>query len=215
VTSRSYRELCPIARTSDLLGERWTVLIIRELLLGPKRFSDFRERLPSMGTNRLSERLTTLCDAGVVERLGRTEGYALTPWGEGLRPILFDIVRWGFPLLLQREEGDASRAEIIALGLTALLPPAADATGVRETYAFSIDDERFHVSFQEGRYRAASGLPDAPADGTVTGSIAAFLDTVMGGEGGAEQLQIVADPAARDRILALLGAPAALAAAHA
>lgn len=205
MSSRRYGELCPIARSADLLGERWTVLIIRELMLGPKRYSELLERLPAMGTNRLSDRLATLCDAGVTEKrgAGRTSGYALTEWGEGLRPILFEIIRWGFPLMSHHDEGDSARAEIITLGLTALVT-AVDDSGP-ETYAFDIADECFHVTLNAGTYQAHSGPAVAPVSARITGTLGEFLQTVAGER---DELSITADPDTADRVARLLHATA-------
>src|SRR3974390_2234062 len=94
MASRRYGQMCPVARALDVLGERWTLLIVRELLLGPKRFKDLLAALPAMGTNRLSDRLAKLQDAGVIARAtlpppAGVRVYELTPSGELLRPVIY------------------------------------------------------------------------------------------------------------------------------
>ena len=93
--TRTYGQMCPIARSLDVIGERWSLLIVRELLLGPKRFKDLLGELPAMGTNRLSDRLKTLEADGVIAKAtlpppGEAHVYVLTELGERLREIVQD-----------------------------------------------------------------------------------------------------------------------------
>src|SRR5687768_12104874 len=92
---RSYGDPCGIARALDAVGERWALLVVRELLLGPKRFTDLRAALGA-SPNVLSQRLGELEAAGVVERRNATGAlYELTAWGRHLHPILLQLGRWG------------------------------------------------------------------------------------------------------------------------
>ena len=98
--SRTYGEACAAAHALDLVGERWALLIVRELLFGPKRFSDLRTGLPTISPNRLTERLRELAQHGVVRRrkLGPPSGawaYELTEWGRELEPVLIQLGSWG------------------------------------------------------------------------------------------------------------------------
>src|SRR5882757_1950655 len=97
---RSYQDPCGIARALDLVGERWALLVVRELLLGPKRFTDLRAGLPNVSPNVLSQRLHELEQAGVLlrHRLGPPVSswvYDLTEWGHDLEPVLLHLGRWG------------------------------------------------------------------------------------------------------------------------
>src|ERR1700742_256069 len=99
-TTRTYGQMCPISRSLDIVGERWSLLIVRELLLGPKRFKDLLTELPAMGTNRLSERLKSLEADGILTRAvlpppGEAHVYVLTELGEGLRQPVVSLARWG------------------------------------------------------------------------------------------------------------------------
>ena len=100
---RSYGEFCAVARALDVIGDRWTLLIVRELLLRPCRYTDLRDGLPGIATNLLAERLRELEAANVVEREDpeppvATTLYRLTERGEQLRPVIQQLLRWGAPL---------------------------------------------------------------------------------------------------------------------
>ena len=103
-----YAQDCPIARTLDLIGDRWTMLIIRDLFLGRSRFNEFRQSTPRISPKLLSERLKRLEEEGIVERAvldgypPRAE-YRLTPKGRSLFPVLFAIGTWGFEYLFADE----------------------------------------------------------------------------------------------------------------
>ncbi|MEV4622379.1 helix-turn-helix domain-containing protein [Asanoa sp. NPDC049573] len=98
-TQRGYRQACGVARGLDIVGERWSLLVVRELLLGPKRFTDLQQALPTASPNALSDRLRELADAGVLRRRqlpppGNVWVYELTAWGRGLEPIVVALGTW-------------------------------------------------------------------------------------------------------------------------
>lgn len=98
-TQRGYRQACGVARGLDIVGERWSLLVVRELLFGPKRFTDLQQALPTASPNALSDRLRELADAGVVRRRhmpppGNVRVYELTAWGRGLEPIVVALGTW-------------------------------------------------------------------------------------------------------------------------
>lgn len=101
---RPYRQYCGLARALDVVGERWTLLVVRELLEGPRRYHELLAGLPGIATNLLVERLRALEAQGVIQRLddGR---YALTPWGEDLHEVIYALGRWAGPLMA-RPRGD-------------------------------------------------------------------------------------------------------------
>ena len=103
--SNRYPQSCALARAAEVLGERWTLLIVRELLLGPKRFTDIKERLGGVSTSVLTERLTRLEDSGVIRRSllpppAASTVYELTASGRALEPAVFALIRWGAQYLL-------------------------------------------------------------------------------------------------------------------
>src|SRR5918997_5210754 len=107
--ARSYGQFCGLARALDVVGDRWNLLIVRELLVGPMRYGELAGSLGGIATNLLADRLRTLESAGVIERqLGQTRGvvYALTPWGSELREAVEALIRWSFPLMATGPGGD-------------------------------------------------------------------------------------------------------------
>lgn len=165
-----------MARALDILGERWTLLVVRELLLGPKRFKDLLAILPAMGTNRLSERLTMLAECGVVHLAAPpTHAYALTELGERLRAPVIALGLWGLSLPLDERINTASaRAELIALCLTGA-GGAAAGEGARAIYQFHVGAETFHVVVEQGVPLARSGPSAHSPDVALRCDIDTFL----------------------------------------
>lgn len=122
--SRDYGQYCGLARALDVVGDRWNLLIVRQLLLGPARYRDLRGGLSGIATNLLTDRLRGLETAGVLERRLADDGgvvtYALTEWGAQLREPIHALVRWSTPLMIRGPQGDEFRAEWLLLALPAL-----------------------------------------------------------------------------------------------
>lgn len=123
--SKDYGQYCGLARALDVVGDRWNLLIVRQLLIGPARFGELREGLPGIATNLLTDRLRDLESAGVVARRLSDEAnaitYALTDWGAQLREPIYAMIRWSTPLMIRGPEGDSFRADGLLLALPALL----------------------------------------------------------------------------------------------
>ncbi|MBO0821305.1 MAG: helix-turn-helix transcriptional regulator, partial [Nocardiopsaceae bacterium] len=123
--TRSYGQYCGLSRALDVIGDRWNLLIVRELLAGPARYGRLLEGLPGLATNLLAGRLRALEAAGIVERRLSEQPnavlYALTPWGAGLREPIESLVRWSVPLMVRGPEGDIFRPHWIVTALRALL----------------------------------------------------------------------------------------------
>jgi DNA-binding HxlR family transcriptional regulator len=170
--TRTYGQMCPIARSLDVVGERWSLLIVRELLLGPKRFKDLLEELPAMGPNRLSDRLKHLEADGVVAKAtlpppGEAQVYVLTELGEGLREPVVALARWGAALPIDdRLDPATARGALLALVRCRGVDPAL-IEGVNETYDFKVGDERFHILVHGGVALPRSGPAPVAADVTV------------------------------------------------
>lgn len=167
MSNKTYGQLCPMARALDILGDRWTLLLIRELLLGPKRFKDLLAMLPAMGTNRLSERLAMLVDSGVTRPTtlpASASAYELTEFGEQLRQPMIALGLWGLSLPVdERIDPSSARAELIALCLTGVSDPATSA-GLHEVVEFQVGAETFHIQIDDGTVLARSGASAKPAD---------------------------------------------------
>src|SRR5947209_15574377 len=102
---RSYGQYCTFARGLDVVGDRWVLLIVRELLDGPRRYNELLAGLPGIATNLLADRLRQMVEAGVLERRDGS-AYALTPWGEGLRDVVYALGRWARPLMGELKRDD-------------------------------------------------------------------------------------------------------------
>lgn len=153
---RSYGDPCGIARALDAVGERWALLVVRELVLGPKRFTDLRAALGA-SPNVLTQRLGELETAGVVQR--RQAGaalYELTDWGKELHPILLQLGRWG-ARSSQRPIGELSiDALLLALESTFVSERAA---GLRATYELRLGEERYAAEVADGAFAITRGSP--------------------------------------------------------
>lgn len=125
MTDKSYGQFCGLARSLDVVGDRWSLLIVRQLLIGPARFGELRTGLPTIATNLLTGRLKDLEAQGVIER--RLAGdinaivYALTAWGEQLREPVGALIRWSTPLMAVGRRNDAFDPRWLAPALSALL----------------------------------------------------------------------------------------------
>ncbi|MUM18893.1 helix-turn-helix transcriptional regulator [Mycobacterium sp. CBMA271] len=123
---RSYGQYCGLARSLEIVGDRWNLLIIRELLIAPARYRDLSDGLPGIATNLLADRLRDLEASGVIERRLTGEGsvveYVLTPWGAELRQPIESLLRWSTPLMVRGPaDDDTFRPEWLALAVPALL----------------------------------------------------------------------------------------------
>ncbi|MCV7359923.1 winged helix-turn-helix transcriptional regulator [Mycolicibacterium fluoranthenivorans] len=122
--SRDYGQYCGLARSLDVVGDRWNLLIVRQLLLGPARYGELREGLSGIATNLLTDRLRGLETDGVIERRLSDDSsaitYALTEWGAQLREPINALVRWSTPLMIRGPQGDDFRSEWLLVALPAL-----------------------------------------------------------------------------------------------
>ena len=162
---RTYNDRCGIARGLDLVGERWALLVVRELLLGPKRFSDLRAGLRSIGPDVLAQRLRDLEGAGVLRRAklpppAGAQVYELTEWGRELEPVILALGAWGsrapFPA------GDARLGVDSAVLALKTLFDAAAAGSLDEELELRLDGERFRAHVAGGRLDVARGAADDP-----------------------------------------------------
>jgi DNA-binding HxlR family transcriptional regulator len=181
VRTRNYNQNCPIARGLDILGERWTLLILRELIGGPRRYSDLRAELPGIATNLLAERLKELQDDGLVDRsdlpapIGRTV-YTLSDLGwQRVLPIIQSIAWFGVDRLDPVDEGPVTPLNGFLAGILLGFDRAA-AAGVNETYRVEIDGRRFEFRVTQERLAAAHGDPAV----TMTASAADLVTARMG-----------------------------------
>jgi DNA-binding HxlR family transcriptional regulator len=164
MTSRSYDQFCGIARALDLVGERWALLIVRDLILGPKRFTDLRRGLPGIGTNVLAARLKELERDGVVARRAlpppaASTVYELTEYGRALEGPLLAVGRWGARSLGPRQAGQTLRSEWFGVALKAFFRPEA-ATDLQAEIELRFDDETLLARVDRGTLVVEAGSPN-------------------------------------------------------
>lgn len=162
MAKRRYNQYCAMARALDVVGERWTLLIIRELLTGPKRFKDLLNGLLGMGTNLLASRLKDLERHGIVRRTilpppSGSRVYELTESGQALEPVVMALARWGARLMGPPRNGDKFRPIWAMLGMKYYSFDPKAARGVRAVYEFQIDGEVFQVRVEAGAVEAKQG----------------------------------------------------------
>jgi DNA-binding HxlR family transcriptional regulator len=177
---RSYGQNCPIANGLDVLGDRWTLLILRELVGGPRRYSDLRAQLSGIATNLLAQRLDELQQAGVVERtelpppIARTV-YTLSDHGWRLvLPILGAVARFGLQTMPSGLEGPRSSLNGFLLGVLLGFDPVG-AAGVEATYRVQIDGRTFDFAVTGGRLAGARHQPDVTLSAAASDLVAARL----------------------------------------
>jgi DNA-binding HxlR family transcriptional regulator len=178
---RSYDDPCGVARALDVVGERWALLVVRELLLGPKRFGALSSGLPGMSQNVLSQRLRELQDAGIVRRRtfgppASSHGYELTERGRELEPVLLALARWGSRVAV----GSAAELSVDALMLalqTTFDPRSAGS--LRARLELRIGDDCFCAEIGSGRFAVSRGNA-GQADAIVTTGAATLRALVFG-----------------------------------
>jgi len=204
---RSYGQFCALARALDVVGDRWTLLIVRELLLRPCRYTDLRDGLPGIATNLLADRLRELEAAGIVRRVEpeppvATTLYRLTKRGEQLRPVVHQLLRWGAPFMTEPAGADEFRSRWLVEPLEALLNRPGTTT---PDVVVQIDtgDEPLVIEASGGRVHAHTGATAEP-DAILHGPPDAILGVVMGflepGSKRGRKVTIEGDTAALDRL---------------
>jgi DNA-binding HxlR family transcriptional regulator len=166
VGRRKYDEGCAVSHALDLIGERWALIVVRELLLGPKRFTDLRAGIPGASPDVLANRLRELTDAGVVRQRklpppAASQVYELTDWGAELEPVVTHLGRWGARSPSLPHDAHSS-IDSLLLSLRSLFDPRA-ASGFSATVALHVEGRAFHVEIVDGGLRLAGGEANQPA----------------------------------------------------
>jgi DNA-binding HxlR family transcriptional regulator/putative sterol carrier protein len=184
MSSRSYNQLCGLAYALDKIGERWTMLMIRELIPGPRRFTDLLNGLPGISTNLLTERLKQLEGKGIIWRHtlpppAASTVYELTALGRSLEQAMLELGKWGSQFVPPSLE----TAAMLHLGSYALTPKTffrpALAQGINETYALHIDGEVQQIRIAEGEISIQQGEPPK-ADAVFTTEMPIYLGLLTG-----------------------------------
>jgi DNA-binding HxlR family transcriptional regulator len=211
---RTYDDGCAAAHALDLVGERWALLVVRELLLGPKRFTDLRAGLPGASPNVLAQRLRELEKAGVVRRRklpppAASRVYELTDWGLELEPVIIRLGRWGVRSPSKPRDAELGVDSLILSFRTMFDPRAAEGLGA--SYELRLGEDRFRAVVADGRFEIARGSADRP-DATIETDAGTLTALVYGGRQLAEALRsgdikIEGDGSAVERFLSLFPLP--------
>jgi DNA-binding HxlR family transcriptional regulator len=194
VARRTYGDRCGIARALDIVGERWALLVVRELLLGPKRFTDLRAGLPNIGPDVLSQRLRDLEANGIVERAtlpppAASQVYGLTEWGRDLEPVVLGLGRWG---------SHAPGPEDAPLGpdaaMLALKTMFSPSDGLQARYEVRFGENVYDMRVDGGRLDIVRGASERP-DATIA-TDPATLATVLWHDGNADEIAVGGDRSA-------------------
>lgn len=211
---RTYDDGCAAAHALDLVGERWALLVVRELLLGPKRFTDLRSGLPGVSSNVLAERLNGLEEAGVVRRRklpppAASKVYELTEWGMELEPVIDRLGRWGVRSPSKPKDAPIG-VDALVLSFRTMFEPTA-AEGLAARYELRLGEDRFRAEVADRRFEIVRGVADRPdaAIETDAGTLAAL---VYGDRSLAEALRsgdakVEGDEMAVERFLTLFPLP--------
>ena len=213
---RTYDDACGIARALDIVGERWALLVARELLTGPKRFTDLRSALAKIAPDVLAQRLRDLEQAGVVHRRtlappAASRVYELTDWGRELEPVLVALGRWGSRAPLPPGAPALSVAAAIVALETTFDPAGASA----ETFELRLDEQPFTLGVRDGRLEATPG-PATDPTATIATNTATLAAVLWHGRPAAEAiaagtLTVDPDPAALERFRAWFTPPVPMA----
>lgn len=164
--ARSFGQYCGLARALEAVGERWALLIVRDLLVGPRRFSELRSGLPRIPTNVLATRLKELEEAGVVRRRllprpGTAVVYELTPYGRELEPAVFALSRWGARVLAEPRADEVLTADSLTMALRSTFQPGAHRGHGRLRYQLRVGEIVLTATVSRGRLTVTEGAePD-------------------------------------------------------
>lgn len=169
-TVRYDEQYCPIARALDVLGDRWTLLILRDLVGSDQRFTDLRGHLPGIAPTLLTQRLRTMIEQGLVATKelpppAARSVYTITDRGRSAMPVMRALARWGMPLLEQPDDETEVRPWMAANAVVAAYYDPLAADGIDERYLLRIDGEEFMLSSVKGR-GAARSEPDLVLEST-------------------------------------------------
>ena len=180
---KTYGQYCGLAKALDVIGDRWTLLIVRELLIGESRYSDLLKGLPGIATNLLASRLEEMEAAGLVVREelpapASATVFKLTPRGEELRPVIRELGRWAGPLMTGRTTSECARTRWMVLPAQFYLEDRLPADAPVEIQINGAD-ESIVIESRDGKVKARPGVTSDP-DLTLTGSPELALGIMMG-----------------------------------
>jgi DNA-binding HxlR family transcriptional regulator len=168
VASRSYGQYCGVTTAVELIGERWAMLIVRDLLVGPRRYTDLKQGLPKIPTNILSTRLKELQEGGVVRRVPLMNCglvYELTDYGRQLEPVVLALGRWGFQQMGDPQPEDVVTADSLTMALRTAFRGEAATSLPAADYELHVADVALRVQVDRAGLRVTQLAPPAPPVG--------------------------------------------------
>jgi DNA-binding HxlR family transcriptional regulator len=204
---RTYEHFCLTARTLEQVGDRWSLLVIRDLLTGAKRFTDLMDRLGGITPKTLTQRLRELADTGIVavdREPGRREvWYRLTSAGADLEPVLDALGRWGLQHAWRwPRAGESLHAEHLLRSVLQAIDLAAD-DHEPARWHFRLDGADYLAESDGLRWSLSTGAPSAPAEVTITGTTRALTALIFAASD--TGIDITGEPAAVERFRRLIG----------
>lgn len=174
-TTQSYGQYCPISRALDVLGDRWSLLILRDLLLGTTRFNDLARGLPGLSRSLLTKRLRQFERSGLIEKLGTN--YVMTDSGRELEPILFGLGEWGARWTFGEPDPRELDADLLVWWMHTRLDTSSF-PGKRQVLAvrFTDDIRRYWIVIEAGDPSVCSADPGYPVDVTITSDVGSLYE---------------------------------------
>lgn len=208
MSEHRYQQFCALARTLDVVGNRWTLLIVRELRPGPRRFTDLVDGLPGISRKLLSERLRDLERDGVITRRelpppAARQVYELTDDGRDLATAMAPLIGWGARRIGERRSDETFRPRWAAVAMVGLADREA-ARGVDETYQYVVGEQSFHFVIHDGSIEVRDGRAPDPAvvvatdEQTWADIVSGRTKTSAAAEAGS--LTVTGEPQARERL---------------
>ncbi|HSS71981.1 MAG TPA: helix-turn-helix domain-containing protein [Gaiellaceae bacterium] len=203
MSKRSYDQYCPVAHALDLIGERWAMLVVKELMHGPQRYTDLAEHLPGIGTNILAARLRSLEECGVIAKRtlpppAASRVYELTDYGRQLKPVMRELALWGARSLGPPMDKDELFDGWLANAIDTMLGPFA----TKGTFEFRVGDEVAHVEDGVGSPGPAED-PDVVVETDPAGLFSLLIELRLEGvevQGDRTLLERLIRAAARERV---------------
>ncbi|WP_353827805.1 winged helix-turn-helix transcriptional regulator [Agromyces sp. SYSU T0242] len=205
---RGFGQYSGVARAIERVGERWALLIVRDLLVGPRRYSDLKTALPRIPTNILSDRLKELQEAGVVRRVAMVRGgYELTPLGRELEPVVLALERWGWSVLGDPGAEEPVSHESLAIALRSAFRPEVAATLPPTEYVLHVGRASVAARVEGAALEVVPIGPDAVPQPRPTGLADAAAASVEFALAPGELRELIAGRAGAGSVTVLAGDP--------
>lgn len=184
MAARNYGQYCGVVRALELVGDRWALIIVRDLLVGPRRYSDLKAGNPRIPTNILSTRLKELQEGGVIRRLPLAHGlaYALTDYGQQLEPVVLELGRWGFKAMGEPAEGDIVTPDSMTIAFRTAFRPDAAARHPATVYDAHTGPVSLRLEVESPRLRVLRLAPGVTGEAHLSFAAGPDIRSIISGE---------------------------------